>query len=143
MKDIFSFITALVAGVLFGVGLIISQMVNPDKVKNFLDITGEWDPSLAFVMISALVIFIPAYWMIAKLNKPILVESFNLPTKKKLDKPLIVGAILFGIGWGISGICPGPAVVNITGDTAKIMVFIIAMLIGMLISGQLRKSFDK
>ncbi|WP_298771347.1 YeeE/YedE family protein [uncultured Shewanella sp.] len=123
---------ALLCGILFGLGLIISQMVDPNKVLHFLDVTGNWDPSLAFVMFSALVVFVPIYHLIIKhKTKPKFTQAFHLPKKVTIDLPLILGASVFGIGWGISGICPGPALVNITGGSPKILVFIVMMLIGM------------
>lgn len=123
---------ALLCGILFGLGLTISQMVDPNKVLHFLDITGNWDPSLAFVMLSALALFMPIYHLIIKhKSKPKLTQAFHLPQKTTIDLPLLLGASIFGIGWGISGICPGPALVNITGGSPKIFVFITMMLIGM------------
>lgn len=123
---------ALFCGILFGIGLTISQMVNPNKVLNFLDITGNWDASLALVMYSALALFMPVYHKIIKVKpKPTFTNVFSLPSKMTIDHPLLLGASIFGIGWGISGICPGPALVNITGGSPKILVFITMMLIGM------------
>ncbi|MCU4674579.1 YeeE/YedE family protein [Catenovulum sp. 2E275] len=125
-------IIAFSSGLIFGLGLIVSQMANPEKVIHFLDISGNWDPSLAFVMAGALCVFIPVWFLyIKKLNKPLLGETFSLPSNTLVDKNLILGAIFFGIGWGLAGICPGPALVNLTGDTAKILVFILAMIVGM------------
>ncbi|WAJ70610.1 YeeE/YedE family protein [Catenovulum adriaticum] len=135
MKSIIQLIVALLSGVIFGIGLIVSQMANPQKVLNFLDISGHWDPSLAFVMGSALVVFISAYHLLIKTrNKPILCDKFDLPANKKIDKPLVLGGMIFGAGWGIAGICPGPALVNILGDTSKISVFIVFMALGMFLT---------
>ncbi|WP_299493340.1 YeeE/YedE family protein [uncultured Shewanella sp.] len=123
---------ALICGLLFGMGLTISQMVAPNKVLNFLDITGFWDPSLALVMFSALALFIPVYHKIIKRQtSPKFTDTFRFPNKITIDLSLILGAIIFGIGWGISGICPGPALVNLTGGSPKVLVFILMMLIGM------------
>ncbi|MCL1124622.1 DUF6691 family protein [Shewanella surugensis] len=123
---------ALFCGISFGIGLTISQMVNPNKVLNFLDITGNWDPSLVLVMFSALTLFIPVYHKIIKNKpKPTFTNAFSLPSKITIDYPLLFGASIFGIGWGISGICPGPALVNMTQGSPKIIVFILLMLIGM------------
>ena len=125
-------ITALISGVIFGVGLSISQMVNPQKVINFLDIFGHWDPSLLFVMIAALVVFSSGFFAInKKLKKPILDEKFYLPSTTTTDIKLVLGAIIFGFGWGLAGLCPGPAMANILFFDNKIFGFIIAMLIGM------------
>lgn len=128
-------VIALFSGILFGFGLIVSQMVDPNKILNFLNVTGYWDPSLLFVMGTALLIFIPIYWIaIKKLKQPFFNRTFSLPTANSVDRQLIIGAGLFGIGWGISGICPGPAIVNITAGEPKIIVFIFAMVFGMYIS---------
>ncbi|MBU2707458.1 YeeE/YedE family protein [Zooshikella marina] len=125
-------IVALCCGVLFGIGLTVAQMVNPQKVLNFLDISGDWDPSLALVMAGALFIYVMGYlvWVKPK-SKPLLDEQFFLPAKKTIDKSLVVGSIIFGIGWGVSGICPGPALANLSGGDLKILAFIGAMLVGM------------
>jgi len=126
---------ALFCGILFGFGLIVAQMVNPNKIFNFLNITGDWDPSLAFVMGSALLLFIPVYKLLKKkLRQPLFARVFNLPIATLIDRRLIIGAGLFGIGWGISGICPGPALVNIASGEPKIIAFIFAMVLGMYIS---------
>ncbi|PKH06787.1 YeeE/YedE family protein [Moritella sp. Urea-trap-13] len=135
---------ALFSGILFGIGLIISQMVNPNKIFNFLDITGDWDPSLALVMGSALLLFIPVYRILKKkLKQPLFANEFSLPVKTLIDRPLIIGAGLFGIGWGISGICPGPAIVNVSAGDPKIMVFIFAMMLGMYISNYVNITLSK
>ncbi|MBU2712681.1 YeeE/YedE family protein [Zooshikella harenae] len=125
-------IVALCCGILFGIGLSVAQMVNPQKVLNFLDISGDWDPSLALVMVGALFVYALGYLLWVKPNnKPLLEEHFFLPTKKTIDKSLVVGSIIFGIGWGLSGICPGPALANLSGGDLKIVAFIGAMLVGM------------
>ena len=125
-------LTAFISGLLFGAGLLISDMVNPAKVISFLDITGNWDPSLALLMGTALALFIPGYrFLIRPKSKPALAESFHLPAKKQIDKPLLTGAAIFGAGWGFAGICPGPAVVNLGGGQIKILGFFVAMLLGM------------
>jgi len=126
------FISAFIAGLLFGLGLIIAQMVNPQKVINFLDITGNWDGSLMLVMGAGLTVFSMGYFFIIKARrKPILTEQFFIPERKLIDNKLVTGAILFGLGWGITGICPGPAVTSILSANPKIVVFLSFMLIGM------------
>ena len=104
-------IVALLAGTLFGVGLAVSGMANPQKVIGFLDVAGEWDPTLLFVMGGALLVTIPAFRLILGRPRPLLADRFALPTKSALDGRLLGGAALFGVGWGLSGLCPGPAVV--------------------------------
>ncbi|ALO35252.1 hypothetical protein CMT41_11370 [Colwellia sp. MT41] len=125
-------IIALISGVLFGAGLTIAQMVNPEKVLNFLDITGQWDASLALVMASALTIFGSGYFLLVRTkDKPLLDKEFIVSNNNKIDKPLIVGATIFGLGWGLIGICPGPALATLLTGNIKFFGFFIAMLIGM------------
>ncbi|MBD3584869.1 YeeE/YedE family protein [Salinimonas sp. HHU 13199] len=126
-------LTALIAGLLFGAGLTISTMVDPLRVLAFLDVFGDWDPTLAFVMGGALTVYLPVYQFFIKPSKRTLFnEPCHLPDKTRLDAPLLVGAILFGIGWGLSGICPGPGIANLTQGSVEIFVFIAALLIGMI-----------
>ncbi len=101
---------ALLAGVLFGVGLSVAGMTNPDKVLNFLDITGTWDPSLLLVLGSAVLVFGVAYRFILRAPAPLLEPTFHWPTFTRIDRPLVFGSVVFGLGWGIAGYCPGPAV---------------------------------
>ena len=130
---------ALLAGLGFGVGLSVSGMVDPLIVLAFLDVAGEWNPSLAFVMGGALLVFMPIYQLIKnKMSKPLFDESFFVPSTSAIDKPLIIGAIIFGLGWGISGICPGPALANVTGFEEKIFGFIVAMIIGMIVASRMK-----
>ncbi len=103
-------ISAFVSGGLFGAGLLISQMINPEKVIGFLDIVGDWDPSLAFVMIGALVVTFLGYRFVLNQPSPAFSDRFYMPTAKDIDGALIGGAAFFGIGWGLSGLCPGPAI---------------------------------
>lgn len=125
-------LAALLAGILFGMGLAVSGMLIPDKVLNFLDIAGHWDPSLALVMGGALAITIPGYHLVTKRPKPVLAEAFSLPTSRDIDAKLLTGAALFGLGWGLSGLCPAPALVNITTAFVDVLAFVGAMLVGML-----------
>ncbi len=126
----------LFAGILFGFGLALSGMMQPEKVVGFLNITGEWDASLMLVMGGALAIFTPGYHFIIKKRQ----QTWNgavlhLPTKKALDHQLIIGALIFGAGWGLAGICPGPAVAMVALVGWPAIVFIFAMVAGMLIAG--------
>ncbi len=130
-------VTALGTGILFGVGLNVSQMVNPEKVIAFLDIAGNWDPSLAFVMAGALLVSFPAYMFILNRNRPVCAESFDLPTKARPDPRLLGGVALFGMGWGLAGYCPGPAVSALAINWHEAVPFIIAMWVGGLLAEKL------
>lgn len=128
-------LVALFSGTLFGLGLAISGMINPAKVIGFLDVAGDWDPTLAFVMGGALLITIPAFRLILKRPYPVLADSFWIPTLSSLDGRLLGGAALFGVGWGLSGFCPGPAVAALAPAFATglvpVFAFVVAMLAGM------------
>lgn len=127
-------ITALLAGVLFGAGLALSGMMNPAKVIGFLDITGNWDPSLAFVMGGALAVMAVGYQIARRRQRPALDEKFHYPTSTAVDRRLVAGAALFGVGWGISGLCPGPALASLVTGTPEILTFVAAMAVGMVLS---------
>ncbi len=124
---------ALLAGTLFGLGLAVSGMMNPAKVVGFLDVAGEWDPTLAFVMGGALLVTIPAFRLILGRPRPILADGFALPTKSALDGRLLGGAALFGVGWGLSGFCPGPAVAALVTGLTPVFAFVAAMVAGMVL----------
>jgi uncharacterized protein len=126
-------IVALFAGALFGLGLAVSGMTNPAKIIGFLDVAGEWDPTLAFVMGGALLVTIPAFRLILGRPRPILADGFALPTKSALDGRLLGGAALFGVGWGLSGFCPGPAVAALVTGLAPVFAFVAAMMVGMVL----------
>ncbi len=127
-------ITALISGLLFGAGLTISMMVDPARVLGFLDIFGNWDPTLMFVMGGALLVYMPVYQLYIKKHKEtVFSEPCQIPEKTALDRPLVTGAIAFGIGWGLSGICPGPGLTNLSGAQPGIYAFVVSMLIGMLV----------
>ena len=124
---------ALLSGTLFGLGLAVSGMVDPAKVVAFLDVAGAWDPSLAFVMLGALAVTTPAFRYVLKRRRPWLANAFALPTKTDLEPRLVAGAALFGVGWGLAGVCPGPAVTAlVTGDIA-FFAFVAAMFAGFLL----------
>lgn len=121
---------ALFAGALFGLGLAVSGMTNPDKVLNFLDITGQWDPSLALVMGAALAVSIPGFaWVRRHSTTTACGDPLQLPTAKRIDGRLLAGSALFGIGWGIAGYCPGPALANLA-HAGEAIAFVAAMLAG-------------
>jgi len=135
-------IAALIAGLLFGLGLVVSGMVNPAKVLNFLDVAGNWDPTLAFVMGGALLVTIPGFRLILKREMPLLDGRFHLPERSDIDTPLVVGAILFGIGWGLGGFCPGPAVTALVTGFAPVFAFVAAMLAGSWLAARLRTAWS-
>ena len=128
------FISTLIAGILFGTGLIFSGMANPAKVQNFLDIFGLWDPSLAFVMGGAILVAAPGLWLVQKREAPIFHDKFSLPTQNDIDARLVTGAAIFGVGWGLGGLCPGPAVTSLPFAASGVLVFVPAMLVGMSIA---------
>ena len=124
-------IASLVCGLVFGAGLLISGMVQPTKVLSFLDIFGAWDPSLAVVMIAALAVSVPGFRLASSRPQPLLDAQSLWPTKRDIDLPLIVGAALFGIGWGLVGLCPGPALESLATLSPGVFVFVVAMAAGM------------
>ncbi len=126
-------VSAFASGLLFGLGLTVSHMINPAKVLGFLDIAGDWDPSLAFVMLGALAMAAPGYALAKRLNRPLCAEAFAPPARTEIDRRLIVGELLFGIGWGLVGYCPGPALASLGFGGGKTLLFVAAMLIGMTI----------
>lgn len=127
-------ISAAIAGLLFGAGLAISGMVNPMKVLNFLDIFGTADLTLIFVMGGGLLTALIGFQLLFKRGKPFFVDRFDLPESNHIDTKLIAGAILFGIGWGISGVCPGPAIAGLVFGNSLSFVFVLAMAAGILIA---------
>jgi uncharacterized membrane protein YedE/YeeE len=131
MRKHFSLLSQYAIGVLFGWGLIISGMSNPQKVLGFLDITGLWDPSLIFVMLGAILVGLAGFYIVSKRSEAFFGGALHIPTRRDISKPLLIGSFIFGIGWGIAGICPGPALVAFGAGYLKAFVFIIAMLAGM------------
>lgn len=125
-------IAALFSGLVFGFGLAVSHMVEPTKVLAFLDVAGRWDPSLLLVMFGAVVVTFIAYRLISRRPKPLLASKFFLPTKSELDRPLLFGAAIFGIGWGMAGYCPGPAIAALGLGTWEAPVFVAALAAGSL-----------
>jgi hypothetical protein len=119
-------------GLIFGAGLLISGMTQPEKVLGFLDIFGAWDATLAFVMAGAVAVTTIGFTLARRRSAPVLAPKYQWPTRDDIDTPLAVGAILFGVGWGLVGICPGPALVNLAGLSQPIVVFVVAMAVGML-----------
>ena len=124
---------ALATGTLFGAGLAVSGMADPQRVRGFLDLFGAWDPTLAFVMAGALVPMAIAWRVHRRMSAPLAVERFALPTNKRVDPRLLAGAVLFGIGWGVAGLCPGPAIADLAVAPGPAVIFVTAMLVGMLV----------
>src|ERR1700686_1378477 len=124
-------VTALICGFIFGWGLLISGMVQPAKVLAFLDIFGAWDPSLAVVMIAALVVSVPGFMLAKRRERPFLATQSVWPTKVGIDSPLVIGSALFGIGWGPFVLCPGPALENLATLSPRVIAFVVAMAAGM------------
>lgn len=125
--------TAFMAGLIFGVGLIISGMTNPSKIIGFLDITGEWDPSLLLVMVGAITVSYFAYRKANVLAKPLLSDEMQLPKSRQINRRLVLGGLTFGAGWGLAGYCPGPALASIATGAHEPITFVIAMIAGMAI----------
>ncbi len=126
-------ITAAASGLVFGIGLVVSGMTRPDVVVGFLDVLGTWDPSLGVVMVGALLVHAPLRWLIERRRSPLCSDAFRMPTRRDLDARLVVGAALFGVGWGLAGYCPGPAVVSALPGGPKALTFLAAMLAGMVL----------
>ena len=128
-------VIAAIVGLVFGLGLLVSGMADPHKVLGFLDLAGAWDPSLALVMGGAIAVGLPGFALARKRQRSLLGESMQLPTRKDIDAPLLVGGALFGIGWGLAGYCPGPALVGVSAGVGSAIIFTLAMLAGMLLFG--------
>ena len=126
-------IFALLSGTLFGLGLAVSGMVNPAKVIGFLDVAGAWDPTLALVMGGALAVTTPAFRFVLRRDRPWFADGFALPAKKDLEPKLVLGAALFGVGWGLAGLCPGPALAALVSGREVIYAFVTAMIGGFLV----------
>lgn len=124
-------IISLFAGLIFGYGLVLSGMSNPAKVMNFLDVAGVFDPSLIFVMLGAVATTYIGYRLVWRMERPFLSDGFQLPGKTEIDTRLVVGPVLFGVGWGLVGLCPGPALASLTFGGLSALMFFISMFIGM------------
>jgi uncharacterized membrane protein YedE/YeeE len=126
-------IIALIVGMLFGIGLIVSGMTDPSKVIGFLDLAGPWDPSLGLVMAGAIAVALLAFRIAAGRARSLLGDAMRLPSANRIDRRLVLGGLAFGAGWGIAGYCPGPALASLAGGGAKPLIFSAAMLAGMAI----------
>jgi len=136
-------VVSLISGIIFGVGLTVSQMIDPAKVLGFLNIFGAWDPSLAFVMIGALIISSPFFHLFKNNNKPVFADSFSYSNNKELNKKLIIGSSLFGAGWGLAGLCPGPAIASLALLNTSSIVFVITMFVGFYLSDMYKRKYYK
>jgi uncharacterized membrane protein YedE/YeeE len=133
-------VAALASGIVFGLGLAISGMTDTQRVQDFLDVAGQWDATLAFVMGSGLLTTFIGYRLVLKRPAPVFAEVFSLPTKTAIDKPLWIGAALFGIGWGLVGYCPGPAIAGLSYGYTPTLIFIPAMIVGLTLARPLGKA---
>ena len=130
-------VIALISGILFGAGLSLAHMIDPNKVLDFLDITGNWDPSLLFVMIGALSISFVTFRLILRRPSPIWAKTFELPKKRSIDLALITGAAIFGVGWGMSGYCPGPSVTGLSLFSFESVIMVITIYLGFIVCHQI------
>jgi uncharacterized membrane protein YedE/YeeE len=126
-------VTAFIVGLIFGIGLIVAGMTDPAKVQGFLDLAGDWDPSLAFVMGGAILVGFAAFRIAGKRERALLGDAMRLPTATHIDRRLVLGGIAFGAGWGLAGFCPGPALASLATGGAKVMIFAGAMVAGMIV----------
>ena len=125
-------LVALFSGFIFGLGLVISGMTQPAKVLGFLDVFGAWDPTLMLVMAGALAVALPGFYLARRRGSPLLAESFGWSKRTEIDRPIVVGSLLFGIGWGLVGLCPGPAIANLATLLPQAVGFVAAMSVGMI-----------
>ncbi len=134
---------ALLIGIVFGIGIAVSGMANPAKVLNFFDLAGRWDPSLGFVMGGALAVALPGYGIVLRRAAPLQDTRFHLPTRRDIDLPLIGGSMLFGIGWGIAGFCPGGSIPALGLGRIEALLFVTAMLAGIMLARTLRRPMTR
>jgi uncharacterized protein len=135
-------LVSLLVGFLFALGLGVSGMTQPQRVVGFLDIFGTWNPALAFVMIGAIFVHAPFYFFIRKRKAPILTQQFQLPEVKKITLRLVIGSALFGIGWGLAGYCPGPAVTSLMSFNFNVYAFVASMILGMIFYKIIKEKLD-
>ncbi|MCM2354431.1 MAG: YeeE/YedE family protein [Pseudobdellovibrio sp.] len=126
-------LSALLVGFIFSLGLGLSGMTDPEKIKGFLNIFGSWDPSLIFVMVGAIGVHLLTYQIIRQRKSPLFSTHWHVPQKTEITKSLVIGAVLFGVGWGLAGFCPGPAITSLTTLNSTVWVFVLFMILGMLL----------
>jgi len=129
-----SLFIAFISGILLAIGITVSGMIDPAKVLSFLDLSGNWDPSLALVMVGALSVYVSGFAIIKRNKAPLFASDFHLPATKKIDRPLLIGALIFGIGWGLIGYCPGPAIAALSTGSSGTIGFVATMIIGWFIA---------
>lgn len=132
-------LTAFISGLLFGMGLSLSAMINPMRVLGFLDVAGDWDATLLLVMGGALAVATAGFTVILKRPRPLCAEKFSLPAKTRVDQPLLIGSAIFGVGWGLAGFCPGPAITALATLSPPVVIFVLAMLAGQWLAARLEK----
>lgn len=132
-------ISAFATGLLFGVGLWLAQMTDPGRVLGFLDVTGAWDPSLMFVLGGAVGVTLVAFRRVLRWRRPVFAAAFDVPTRRRIDRDLVLGSALFGVGWGVGGYCPGPALASLATGGIEVVVFVIAMVVGGFAYGPARR----
>ncbi|WP_281976593.1 YeeE/YedE family protein [Pseudorhizobium flavum] len=130
-RNVYQFAAALASGIVFGFGLSLSGMLNPARVQGFLNVFGTWDPSLAFVLGGAVIVAFVGVQAMKRMRRPALGDRFHLPVNNRIDAPLLIGSALFGLGWGIGGFCPGPAVASLSIGLPQTALFVVAMMAGM------------
>lgn len=136
-----SFLVALFSGLVFGIGLALAGMLNPSKVTGFLDIFGLWDPSLAFVMAGGIAVNAMGYFLFVRGGKPLFASSFKLPETVHIDRSLLMGSALFGVGWGLAGLCPGPVVSSLLLNPVDMIIFVLIMCAGLKAGAVLKQKF--
>jgi uncharacterized membrane protein YedE/YeeE len=130
-------VIALVSGLVFALGLGIAGMTDPARVLAFLDIAGDWNPNLALVMAAGIAVVLPIHRLLLRRKAPLIADAFHWPTRSDIDRPLLLGAVMFGVGWGLAGYCPGPALVGLVGLQPGVLVFVAAMALGMVLHRKL------
>jgi uncharacterized membrane protein YedE/YeeE len=138
-KNMLEVLVSFASGALFSVGLAIAGMTQPSKVVSFLDVAGNWDPSLAFVMMGAIAVYFVANRLVQRRDAPLVSSSFHLPTRRDIEPNLVIGAALFGVGWGLAGYCPGPALSSLGTGALKAVTFVATMAVGMLLYEAMQK----
>lgn len=132
-------LAALISGMIFGLGLCVSEMINPTRVIGFLDLFGSWDATLLMVMIAAVAVTGIGFPLVLKRAKPLLAEKFSVPGRSDIDMRLIAGSVVFGIGWGLAGLCPGPAIAAVASMSPSILMFVVAMAVGQWIASRFER----